>query len=188
MQIDIGFGDIIYPKPEKMKFPTMLDFPSYEILCYSKESVIAEKFEAMIKLGIINSRMKDFYNIWLLSGQFQFEFSTLSKGIKYTFKQRGTKISSTIEVFTPDFKEKIEKAKIKLKKAIQLKKEKEKEKACKLKEENEFRKKIGGRKHIYLGFNFSSGVNVGLDFSPGVGFGFLQQILETTTILVLLLT
>ncbi|WP_319549577.1 nucleotidyl transferase AbiEii/AbiGii toxin family protein [Desulfogranum marinum] len=60
MQIDIGFGDIVFPKPEEAELPTMLDFPAPKLLCYSRESAIAEKFEAMIKLGFLNSRMKDF--------------------------------------------------------------------------------------------------------------------------------
>ena len=67
LQIDVGFGDIIYPGPEESDLPAMLDFPPPRLLCYSRESAIAEKFEAMVKLGVLNSRMKDFYDIWLLS-------------------------------------------------------------------------------------------------------------------------
>jgi len=63
MQIDIGFGDIVYPEPEMAELPCMLDFPAPSLLCYSRESAIAEKFEAMVKLGHLNSRMKDFYDI-----------------------------------------------------------------------------------------------------------------------------
>lgn len=59
----IGFGDIIYPSPEESELPVMLAPPAPRLLCYSRESVIAEKFEAMVKLGILNSRMKDFYDI-----------------------------------------------------------------------------------------------------------------------------
>ena len=73
MQLDIGFGDIIYPQPVKTTLPAMLDFPPPTLLCYSLESAIAEKFEAMVKFGIVNSRLKDFYDIWLLSRQFNFE-------------------------------------------------------------------------------------------------------------------
>ena len=60
MQIDIGFGDIVYPSPEKLQLPTMLEFPAPILLCYSRESLIAEKFEAMLKHRELNSRMKDF--------------------------------------------------------------------------------------------------------------------------------
>jgi len=103
MQIDIGFGDIVYPEPEKAELPCMLDFPAPSLLCYSRESAIAEKFEAMIKLGHLNSRMKDFYDIWLLSRQFRFELSNLAEAVKLTFKQRGTELSQPIETFSADF-------------------------------------------------------------------------------------
>ncbi len=73
MQIDIGFGDVVYPEPKQEALPCMLDFPAPWLLCYSPESAIAEKFQAIIYLGSLNSRMKDFYDIWLLSRQFQFE-------------------------------------------------------------------------------------------------------------------
>jgi hypothetical protein len=103
MQIDIGFGDIVYPGPEMAELPSMLDFPAPSLLCYSRESAIAEKFEAMIKLGHLNSRMKDFYDIWLLSRQFQFELSKLSEAVKLTFKQRGTELKQPIEAFSTEF-------------------------------------------------------------------------------------
>src|SRR5208283_6125955 len=73
MQVDIGFGDIVFPGPEESDLPTMLDLPAPRLLCYSRESTIAEKFEAMVKLRELNSRMQDFYDIWLLSRQFDFE-------------------------------------------------------------------------------------------------------------------
>lgn len=103
MQIDIGFGDIVYPGPEKSELPCMLDFPAPALLCYSRESAIAEKFEAMIKLGQLNSRMKDFYDIWLLSRQFEFKLSGLGEAVKLTFKQRGTEFSEPIDAFSADF-------------------------------------------------------------------------------------
>ena len=77
MQIDIGFGDIVFPDPELLSIPTLLDLPEPKLLCYSMESAIAEKFEAMVKLGVLNSRMKDFYDIWLLSRRFDFEGAKL---------------------------------------------------------------------------------------------------------------
>lgn len=66
MQIDVGFGDIIVPGPVEAELPPVLDFKSPKIMCYSLESAIAEKFEAMVKLGELNSIMKDFYDIWLI--------------------------------------------------------------------------------------------------------------------------
>ena len=103
MQIDIGFGDVVYPEPQKAELPCLLDFPAPSLLCYSRESAIAEKFEAMIKLGHLNSRMKDFYDIWLLSRQFRFELSNLAEAVKLTFKQRGTELNQPIEAFSADF-------------------------------------------------------------------------------------
>ena len=103
MQIDIGFGDIVYPGPEKAELPCMLDSPAPSLLCYSRESAIAEKFEAMIKLGQLNSRMKDFYDIWLLSRQFEFELSSLAEAVRLTFKQRGTGLNEPIDAFSADF-------------------------------------------------------------------------------------
>ncbi len=103
MQIDIGFGDIVYPEPEKAELPCMLDSPAPSLLCYSRESAIAEKFEAMIKLGQLNSRMKDFYDIWLLSRQFEFVLSSLAEAVRLTFKQRGTELCEPIEAFSADF-------------------------------------------------------------------------------------
>jgi len=103
MQIDIGFGDIIYPEARKAVFPTILDFPAPEIICYSLESTIAEKFEAMITLGELNSRMKDFYDIWFLSRQFNFEGDTLLEAIDRTLKNRETEIPEEITPFTDQF-------------------------------------------------------------------------------------
>lgn len=103
MQIDIGFGDIIYPGPEKAELPCILDSPAPSLLCYSRESAIAEKFEAMIKLGYLNSRMKDFYDIWLLSHQFRFELRNLAEAVRLTFKQRGTELYLPIEAFSEEF-------------------------------------------------------------------------------------
>ena len=69
------------------------------LLCYSRESTIAEKFEAMIKLGHLNSRMKDFYDIWVLSRQFPFALNNLAEAVRLTFKQRGTELNQPIEAF-----------------------------------------------------------------------------------------
>lgn len=103
MQVDIGFGDIIYPGPEESDLPTMLDSPTPRLLCYSRESAIAEKFEAMVKLGVLNSRMKDFYDIWLLSRQFDFDGLKLAEAIRLTFQKRGTSLPARIEAFEQTF-------------------------------------------------------------------------------------
>jgi len=103
MQIDIGFDDIVYPAPEESEFPTVLDAPAPQLLCYSRESIIAEKFEAMIKLGELNSRMKDFHDIWLLSRQFDFSGQELAHAIELTFQHRGTEITDQIIAFSDTF-------------------------------------------------------------------------------------
>ena len=103
MQIDIGFGDVIYPGPEKSEIPTILEFPAPFLLCYSRESSIAEKFEAMLKLRELNNRMKDFYDIWLISRHFGFDGKTLSQAIKLTLEQRGTELPNEIVAFSHEF-------------------------------------------------------------------------------------
>jgi hypothetical protein len=90
LQIDIGFGDTVTPRPKYEKFPTILDMPAPRLRTYSRESVIAEKYEAMVRLGIANSRMKDFYDVWILQKEFDFEGATVCKAIQATFKRRKT--------------------------------------------------------------------------------------------------
>ncbi len=90
MQIDVGFGDAIYPKPQVIDYPVILDFPKPHLKGYPIETVIAEKFEAMVKLGSANSRMKDFYDLWLLIRQFDFEGESLARAIEKTFTHRKT--------------------------------------------------------------------------------------------------
>lgn len=90
MQIDVGFGDIVIPSATRSNYPTLLDLPAPKLLTYSKESAVAEKFEAMVKLGELNSRMKDFFDIWLLSRSFDFEASQICEAIARTFERRGT--------------------------------------------------------------------------------------------------
>lgn len=92
VQIDIGFGDCILPAPETIAYPTLLDFPAPHIRIYPRESVIAEKFEAMVSLGLENSRMKDFYDIDLFASEFDFNGKLLAQAIKATFERRQTSI------------------------------------------------------------------------------------------------
>ena len=96
LQVDIGFGDAVTPKPAKGEFPPLLEFPAPRLTMYRRETTIAEKFEAMVKLGILNSRMKDFYDIWVLSQEFEFEGETLSASIAATFKRRKTEMVVTV--------------------------------------------------------------------------------------------
>lgn len=103
MQVDIGFGDVVYPEPEKVEIPSMLEFSSPRLLCYSRESLIAEKFEAMLKHRELNSRMKDFHDIWLLSRYFGFEGKELSEAIKLTLERRGASLPVNIVAFSDEF-------------------------------------------------------------------------------------
>ena len=103
MQIDIGFGDAVHPGPEMQELPTLLDFPAPRMNCYTRESAIAEKLEAMVKLGVLNSRMKDFYDIWLLARLFDFDGAILTEAIHLTFENRGIQLPLEIEAFSDSF-------------------------------------------------------------------------------------
>lgn len=92
IQVDIGFGDVVTPAPNDVDFPTLLSFPAPHLLTYPRETVVAEKFQAMVMLGLANSRMKDFYDLWFLSQKFQFQGETLSAAIKATFERRQTPV------------------------------------------------------------------------------------------------
>ncbi len=88
VQMDVGLGDVITPAIENIEFPTMLDFPRARLKACPRETVVAEKFQAMAVLGYAKSRMKDFYDILLLSSAFAFEGRALSKAIRETFARR----------------------------------------------------------------------------------------------------
>ena len=103
LQVDIGFGDVVVPGPCKFAYPALLDFPPPELNGYTKESTIAEKFQAMVKLGVLNSRMKDFYDIWFLSCMFDFRGETLAEAIEKTFENRNTPITVNPTVFDLSF-------------------------------------------------------------------------------------
>jgi predicted nucleotidyltransferase component of viral defense system len=112
MQVDVGFGDIIVPPPEKIEYPRMLDFPAARLMAYPKEAVVAEKLEALVKLGIVNTRMKDFYDLWKLSRDFDFDGALLRNAIKATFKRRGTEVpSDTPLALTHEFSGDVQKTK-----------------------------------------------------------------------------
>jgi hypothetical protein len=91
VQLDLGVGDAMTVEPEEIIYPTMLDtLPSPQLRAYPREATIAEKFEAMVKLDTRNSRMKDFHDIWALSGAFSFDGPALQKAIAACFDRRGT--------------------------------------------------------------------------------------------------
>ena len=82
LQIDIGFGDVVTPEPIEIVYPTLLDQKSPRLKAYPVYTVIAEKFEAMVKLGIINTRMKDFYDLWILAQNLNLIVNSFSKQLK----------------------------------------------------------------------------------------------------------
>ncbi|MCK4413812.1 MAG: nucleotidyl transferase AbiEii/AbiGii toxin family protein [Candidatus Eisenbacteria sp.] len=88
MQIDVGFGDAVVPGPVTVDYPTMLDLPAPRIRAYTRESVIAEKFHTMVRRGLLNSRMRDFFDVWALSQQFDFDAGVLAAAIRETFTRR----------------------------------------------------------------------------------------------------
>jgi hypothetical protein len=92
LQLDIGFGDVIVPAPQQIEYPAILDFPAPQLRGYSKESIVPEKFESVATLGILNSLMKDYFDIWTLSRRFEFDGRTLGNASAKTFSNRGTKI------------------------------------------------------------------------------------------------
>jgi hypothetical protein len=103
MQLDLGFGDVMTPGSMPIDYPTILDLSAPHLSGYSRETVIAEKFEAMVKLGLLNSRMKDFFDIWTLSRQFAFDGRLLASAISNTFGHRKTSITSQPTALTSAF-------------------------------------------------------------------------------------
>lgn len=104
IQIDLGFGDVITPAPIEAQLPTLLDLPAPKLLTYPRESVVAEKFEALVSLGIANSRMKDLHDVQTLSREFPFDGSLLATALANTFKRRGTNLPQGRPlVFTAEF-------------------------------------------------------------------------------------
>jgi hypothetical protein len=92
VQVDVGFGDIITPAPTVEEYPTLLDFPAPKVLTYSRETAVAEKLEAMISLGVINSRIKDFFDIRELALTFEFRGDVLTHAVAETSRLRRTEI------------------------------------------------------------------------------------------------
>jgi hypothetical protein len=104
MQVDVGFGDAITPAAQMVEFPALLDFPAPKLRAYPRETVVAEKLEAMVQLGMANSRMKDFFDVVVLSRTFDFDGALLARAIRATFERRGTKLPRGLPVaLTPEF-------------------------------------------------------------------------------------
>ena len=103
VQIDIGFGDVISPAPDRIQVPTLLGMSPPRMRGYTRETTIAEKLHVMATRGELNSRMKDFYDVWLLSRHFDFDGAVLAAAITRTFENRSTELPVAPLAFSPDF-------------------------------------------------------------------------------------
>jgi predicted nucleotidyltransferase component of viral defense system len=98
LQIDVGFGDAPTPAPELIEYPATLDLPAARLRAYRRETVIAEKFNAMVELGLRNTRLKDFYDLWVLSDTCDFDGVVLVDAIRATFARRMTPLPAAAPI------------------------------------------------------------------------------------------
>jgi len=103
VQVDVGFGDAIVPGAADLEYPTLLDMPAPHLRGYSRESTVAEKIEAAVKLDLRNSRMRDLYDLWFLSRRFPFDGSTLAEAVRTAFENRGTELVAEPTAFGTAF-------------------------------------------------------------------------------------
>jgi predicted nucleotidyltransferase component of viral defense system len=104
LQVDVGFGDALVPCPDNITYPTMLAFPAPVLRAYPRQTVVAEKFQAMVNLGIANSRMKDFFDLRFMAQKFDFDGESLCKAIQATFHRRKTELPTKPPLaLTPEF-------------------------------------------------------------------------------------
>jgi hypothetical protein len=103
MQIDIGFGDKVVPEPSLIETPALLDYPVGRMYGYALETSVAEKAHAMMQLGLLNSRMKDFYDIWLLMREEQINRDHLVDAIVGTFMSRQLAVDMDSVIFSEEF-------------------------------------------------------------------------------------
>lgn len=102
VQIDVGFGDAVTPAPIEIDYPVLLDMPAPRLRAYPVETVIAEKFEALVTRGIVNSRLKDYYDLWLIARTFDLNASSLAEAARRTFERRGTPLPTVPPVGLTD--------------------------------------------------------------------------------------
>ena len=106
VNVDVGFGDATEPPAEWLDYPVLLDMPAPRLRGYARETVVAEKFQAMVDLGMANSRMKDYYDLWIISQSFQIDRLRLATAISATFARRGTAIPDGVpDGLSPAFAE-----------------------------------------------------------------------------------
>lgn len=103
IQADIGFGDVVTPAPDETDYPVLLDdLPAPKLRVYPRYTVIAEKFEAIVSLGIANSRMKDFFDLWVLTRHSALDAVILRRAVTATFMRRGTPLPTAAPVGLSD--------------------------------------------------------------------------------------
>ncbi len=102
IQIDIGTGDAVTPAPTDMAYPTLLGMAMPQVLAYPRETVVAEKLEAIIELGMDNSRMKDFFDLWFIFTTFKDDPDVLALAVKHTFARREQPIPLEVPVGLSD--------------------------------------------------------------------------------------
>ena len=104
MKVDVGFSDEVYPEALMLDYPvTVSGVPGAHLQCYSLESVIAEKWQAMVQLKQMNSRMKDFYGLWFLSRRYSFSYTILKEAITRTFERRATHVNEYSALKTENY-------------------------------------------------------------------------------------
>jgi predicted nucleotidyltransferase component of viral defense system len=96
LQIDVGFGDIVTPEPVEAEYPPLLDLPAPRIRMYPRETVVAEKFQAMVSLSTANTRVKDYYDMWHLAQTYEFDGEALGKAVRRTFDRRATELPTAV--------------------------------------------------------------------------------------------
>jgi hypothetical protein len=103
MQVDIGIGDAILGQPDERELPSMLGFPPPVMRCYPLESVIAEKLQVIASLGLVNSRLKDYYDIWIIARDRSFDSGPLGQAIRQTFAHRRTELVPNLQGLSSEF-------------------------------------------------------------------------------------
>lgn len=102
VQVDVGCGDAITPGPVQIEYPTLLGFPAPHLNAYPVETIVAEKLETLVVLGMANSRVKDYYDLVLVSRMFGFELCTLAEAVRRTFERRGTPVPASTPIGLTD--------------------------------------------------------------------------------------
>ncbi len=106
MHVDVGYSDAITPGAIDIEYPSLLEQPPARLRAYPPETVVAEKFQAMVALGMFNTRLKDFYDLWAIAGAFEFEGAILARAIETTFGRRTTPLPQETPVaLTHDYAE-----------------------------------------------------------------------------------